>query len=579
MRLNTPVSNIEYELSDTETIVSTTDLQGNITYANPYFIQVSGFTEEELIGMPQNILRHPDMPVEAFADFWATLKDGLPWTGMVKNRRKNGDFYWVLANATPVMENGRPVGYMSVRTKPSRQQVNEATALYQQIRNGNPDRITIRHGVAVRTGVFAKLSALKDISLEQRIGWNLSFLICALVALTAVNLFFDGTMKGAGRAWLNALSAGAIASAFYFWYSLYNGVITPLKQAIKASQIMAGGDLTHEISTHLKDDIGQLLRSMRQLNVNLHSIVGDVRSNSEQISIATREIATGNMDLSGRTESQAAALEETASSMEELASTVQQNTDNAMQANKMAGDASLVAGKGGDIVAQVLTTMGEISSSSKKIVDIISMIEGIAFQTNILALNAAVEAARAGEQGRGFAVVAAEVRNLAQRSAAAAKEIKTLIDDSVDRVQEGSTQVAQAGQTMEEIVDSVKRVTDIMAEITAASQEQNSGIEQINQAITQMDQVTQQNAALVEEAAAAAASLQEQAGSLSEVVSVFKLDNGQVNYVAAPQRTATSKPRPAPAQPPRAKQALAAPQRKQLVAAGALAAGGGWETF
>lgn len=524
MRLNTPVSSIEYELSDTETIVSTTDLQGNITYANPYFILVSGYTEEELIGAPQNILRHPDMPVEAFADFWETIKDGLPWTGMVKNRCKNGDFYWVLANATPVMENGRPVGYMSVRTKPSRQQVDEATALYQKIRDGNPDRIAIRHGVAVRTGVFAKLSALKDISLEQRIGWNLGSLICALVALTAVNLFFDGTMKGAGRAWLTALSAGAIASAFYFWYSLYNSVITPLKQAIKASQIMAGGDLTHEISTHRKDDIGQLLRSMRQLNVNLHSIVGDVRSNSEQISIATREIATGNMDLSGRTESQAAALEETASSMEELASTVQQNTDNAMQANKMAGDASLVAGKGGDIVAQVLTTMGEISSSSKKIVDIISMIEGIAFQTNILALNAAVEAARAGEQGRGFAVVATEVRNLAQRSATAAKEIKQLIGVSVEKIEAGTELAEHAGITMREIIDSVERVSRIMSEISSASREQSSGIAQVNVAVTQMDEVTQQNAALVEQAASAAGSLQDQTVKVVQALTVFKLD-------------------------------------------------------
>ena len=223
--------------------------------------------------------------------------------------------------------------------------------------------------------------------------------------------------------------------------------------------------------------------------------------------------------------------------------------------------------------------MGAINTSSRKIVDIISVIEGIAFQTNILALNAAVEAARAGEQGRGFAVVAAEVRNLAQRSAAAAKEIKTLIDDSVDKVQEGSTQVAEAGKTMDEIVDSVKRVTDIMAEITAASQEQTSGIEQINQAITQMDQVTQQNAALVEEAAAAAASLQEQTSGLLHGVSVFKLDNHQLNHVAAPQRTAALKPRPAPKQPPRAKQAIAAPQRKLLAGAGALAAAGGWETF
>src|SRR5659263_214078 len=232
--------------------------------------------------------------------------------------------------------------------------------------------------------------------------------------------------------------------------------------------------------------------------------------------------------------------------MEQLGSQVKQNADSARQANQLALNASTVAVKGGEVVGQVVETMKGINDASHKISDIISVIDGIAFQTNILALNAAVEAARAGEQGRGFAVVAAEVRNLAQRSAAAAKEIKTLIGDSVDKVEEGSKQVAEAGKTMDEIVDSVKRVTDIMAEITAASQEQTSGIEQINQAITQMDQVTQQNAALVEEAAAAAASLQEQATNLSQVVSVFKLDNDQGNHVAAPQRTATSKPRPAP---------------------------------
>jgi methyl-accepting chemotaxis protein len=316
---------------------------------------------------------------------------------------------------------------------------------------------------------------------------------------------------------------------------------------------------------------GSLLHSLKRLVMVLQSTIGDIRNSTQSISVASGEIAQGSRDLSTRTEQQASSLEETAASMEELTSTVKQNADNARQANQLAVSASEVAVKGGSVVSQVVDTMGSINASSRKIVDIIGVIDGIAFQTNILALNAAVEAARAGEQGRGFAVVAAEVRNLAQRSAAAAKEIKTLIGDSVDKVEEGSKQVAQAGKTMDEIVDSVKRVTDIMAEITAASQEQTSGIEQINQAITQMDQVTQQNAALVEEAAAAAASLQEQAGSLSEVVSVFKLDNGQVNYVAEPQRTATSKPRPAPAQPPRAKQAIAAPQRKQLAGAGALA--------
>lgn len=523
MRLNTPVTDTEYQLSNTETIVSTTDLQGNITYANPYFIKVSGFTEQELIGASQNILRHPDMPVEAFVDLWATIKSGLSWTGMVKNRCKNGDYYWVHANVTPVMEDGCPVGYMSIRTKPSLQQVKEATILYQKIKAGNADNMTLSQGVAVETGVFAKLIALKDISLGQRIGWNLSFLIGVLVVLTVANLFFDRSI-GFGRAWLIGLSSVAIAGTCYFWYTLHRGVIMPLKQALTASQIMAGGDLTQDISIRGKDDMGQLLRSLRQLRVNLHSIVGEVRSNFEQISIATKEIAAGNVDLSGRTDSQASALEQTASSMEQLASTVQQNSGNAMQADEMASVASLVACKGGDIVSQVVTTMGEISTSSKKIVDIISIIEGIAFQTNILALNAAVEAARAGEQGRGFAVVAMEVRNLARHSATSAKEIKQLIAVSVDKVEAGTALASHAGITMQKIIDSIQGVSSIMHEIVSASSEQSSGIAQINVAVTQMDRVTQQNAALVEQAAAAAGSLQDQTLKVVLALTLFKLD-------------------------------------------------------
>jgi methyl-accepting chemotaxis protein len=305
-----------------------------------------------------------------------------------------------------------------------------------------------------------------------------------------------------------------------------------------------------------------------------------VRSGTDTIATASSQIAAGNHDLSSRTEEQASSLEETAASMEELTSTVKQNADNARQANQLAVSASSVAVKGGSVVAEVVGTMGAINASSRKIVDIIGVIDGIAFQTNILALNAAVEAARAGEQGRGFAVVAAEVRNLAQRSAAAAKEIKTLIDDSVSKVEEGSNQVAEAGKTMDEIVDSVKRVTDIMAEITAASQEQTSGIEQINQAITQMDQVTQQNAALVEEAAAAASSLQEQAANLSQVVSVFKMDRAQEQVAQHPQRT-VARPAATPKQPPQARKAIAAPQRKPVAPTGdlAMAGGGSWETF
>src|SRR5665647_960658 len=377
------------------------------------------------------------------------------------------------------------------------------------------------------------------------------------------------------------LMALALATAVFISWSLSRSISRGINTALVAAQSIGEGDLTHRVSTSSKDEIGQLLQALSTMQENLVKIVSDVRTGTDTIATASSQIAAGNLDLSSRTEEQASSLEETAASMEELTSTVKQNADNARQANQLAVSASSVAVKGGSVVSQVVDTMGSINASSRKIVDIIGVIDGIAFQTNILALNAAVEAARAGEQGRGFAVVAAEVRNLAQRSAAAAKEIKTLIGDSVDKVEEGSKQVAEAGKTMDEIVDSVKRVTDIMAEITAASQEQTSGIEQINQAITQMDQVTQQNAALVEEAAAAAGSLQEQASNLSEVVSVFKLDNEQANYVAAPQRTEAIKQRPAPMQAPRVKPAIAAPQRKQLANAGAgvLAAGGDWETF
>ena len=313
-----------------------------------------------------------------------------------------------------------------------------------------------------------------------------------------------------------------IGSGLTYW--IINGITGPLRSAVKVARAVADGDLTSRIETGRKDEIGELLSALHQMNESLQNIVGRCRSGIETIASASGQIASGNLDLSARTEQQAASLEETAASMEELTSTVKQNADNARQANQLAATASGVALEGGAVVSRVVVTMGSIHNSARKIVDIIAVIDGIAFQTNILALNAAVEAARAGEQGRGFAVVASEVRNLAQRSASAAKEIKTLIGDSVEKVDAGSKLVTEAGATMEQIVDSVKRVSDIMAEITAAGEEQSSGIEQVNQAIVQMDQVTQQNAALVEEAAAAAESLKEQTANLASVISVFKLD-------------------------------------------------------
>jgi methyl-accepting chemotaxis protein len=313
----------------------------------------------------------------------------------------------------------------------------------------------------------------------------------------------------------------AIGIAFSVW--LTAGITRPLHRAVAVARTVASGDLTSRIDVDSRDETGQLLQALADMNANILRIVRQVRAGTESIVSGTSQIAAGNTDLSQRTEEQASSLQQTAASMEELTSIVRQNADNARQASTLAVNASDIAEKGGDAAGKVAETMEEINGASRKVVDIIAVIEGIAFQTNILALNAAVEAARAGEQGRGFAVVAGEVRTLAQRSASAAKEIKALIGDSVDRVEKGSMQVTQAGQTMVEIVAAVKRVTDIMGEISAASAEQSAGIEQVNQAVTQMDTVTQQNAALVEEAAAAAGSLEEQAQRLKEAVSTFRL--------------------------------------------------------
>jgi methyl-accepting chemotaxis protein len=354
-------------------------------------------------------------------------------------------------------------------------------------------------------------------------------------------------------------------------WALKSSIVGPLVSAIGVARRVAKGDLTADVRVTSTDEVGQLLEALGDMNKALRGLVTDVIQGAGSIASASTEIADGNMELSSRTEQQASALEETASSMEELTSTVKQTSDNARQANQLAGSASDVAAKGGIVVRQVVETMASINTSSKKIVDIISVIDGIAFQTNILALNAAVEAARAGEEGRGFAVVAGEVRSLAQRSAAAAKEIKGLIDDSVGNVETGTALVAQAGTTMEEIVASITRVTDIMAEITSATSEQTMGIEQVNQAIAQMDQATQQNASLVEEAAAASETMQRQAADLAEAVRVFKLDDKPA-APAAPVKRAASVPAARPV-------VRAAPVRQQPRLATAKAAEESWEAF
>ncbi|WP_020654512.1 methyl-accepting chemotaxis protein [Massilia niastensis] len=436
--------------------------------------------------------------------------------------------------------------------------------------------IQIRH---IHAGAHEEARAFLNSEMRERLG-RLKGTIGELAAVQK-QLSTEGAIAAAQTyrstamlMWGCGAAALALAGVVAWWIS--RSITRPVTRALEVANTVAAGDLTSQIEVSTRDEAGQLLQALKTMNENLARTVGTVRTGTDTIAVAAAQVAAGSQDLSSRTEQQAGALEETASSMEELTSTVKQNADNARQANVLAEAASNVAERGGQVIGQVVGTMNEINTSATRIKDIIGVIDGIAFQTNILALNAAVEAARAGEQGRGFAVVATEVRSLAQRSAAAAKEIKTLIKDSTDKVATGSKLVAEAGATMGEIVGSVRRVTNIMSEITAASQEQTAGIEQINQAVVQMDEGTQQNAALVEEAAAAATSMQEQAAKLAEVVAGFHIGNAQA--LAASASTARSAP-----QPVRAPRVLAAGKpvltRTAAAKARTLAPAGEWEEF
>ena len=376
MRLNTPVVDSEFLVSDDLAIVSMTDLKGHINYANPYFIEASGYSEEELIGAPQNILRHPDMPASAFADLWATIKSGLPWMGLVKNRRKNGEYYWVQAIVTPIIENGVCVGYTSVRSKPSREQVTAATNLYK-IERENPGSVVLDRGRVVGTGRLARLKLAMRISLGQRIGIAFSLLLAVIGALGWVNLTSTALAESGLNIWLGGL-AGLAMVATALWLFLARTIVAPLQSVIKSTQAMAGGDLTGTFETSRPDEMGQLMRALYQLNTNLHSILGDIRNNFGSMLTATANIANGNVDLSERTDSQAASLEETAASMEELTSTVKLNADHSTRGTEVARKALGTADKGGAIMGKIVSTINDISESSVKISDIVGIINGIA---------------------------------------------------------------------------------------------------------------------------------------------------------------------------------------------------------
>lgn len=746
MKRNLPVTNNEVHMKDDEFIVSTTDLKGIITSVNRTFVEISGFSESELLGRNHNLVRHPDMPPAAFQDLWNTIKADKPWSGFVKNRCKNGDFYWVNANVTPVRVDGRITGYMSVRTRPTREQVDAAESLYRQLNAGKAtlepsmfakvagylknfgvrgwiygyavltlsmmasglymawaradfrlmavafagaalfvllgSNLLVRHLVrplATASRALAQMAEshfsdwiatdrddeagvmLQNLKSAQiRLGCNVNethivatevgrikraldtaganvmiadqdyniiyinesltgmlrhyaqdirselpdFDVDAIVGKSidifhknpahqrgilnsmtgtvnaevqvgnchlhiSANPIIDGSGKRIGTVaeWrdryqevvvgkeMQDIVSGAQRGDLSRRIDLTgkNGFILGLSEGINnllqvSEQVindtvnvlgaMARGDLTHTIATEYQGTFGQLKEDANATIAKLTEVLGEIRGGADTVLQGSHEIAQGNSNLSQRTEAQASSLEETASSMEEMTSTVRQNAENARRASQLATGARDQAENGGSVVGDAVKAMGEITASSRRIADIIGVIDEIAFQTNLLALNAAVEAARAGDQGRGFAVVASEVRNLAGRSATAAKEIKELIEDSVGKVDEGSELVNRSGAMLEEIVTSVKEVSNIIAEIASASQEQSDGIEQVNKAISQMDEMTQQNAALVEQAAAASEAMGEQAENLNRLVGFFRSGNDVKAAGRAERRTA-----------------------------------------
>jgi aerotaxis receptor len=519
MRVNSPVTGKEYLLPpDCESLVSVTDLKGRITFGNEAFVKVSGFEPSELLGQPHNIIRHPDMPEEAFRDMWDTIQRGLPWVGVVKNRRKNGDHYWVVANATPIRDGERITGYLSVRLAAKRSDIDAAEALYAKLRkqaSSSMGNMALRQGQLVSNSIFGRMKQ----SAQKLMPWRLIYFQVG----GGVTALLSGMYLSPWMATTITLVTVGITS--HWTLKL---VLRPLTQLLDDSRRIGAGDLAHTVTINSNGLTGNLQRALRQLQMNIRTIVSDARTDIDALKIVIQEIAAGNQDLSTRTESQASSLQLTTSSMEQITATAQRSAEFAHKGTEIAANTASVAHRSNEAVQAAAASMEVINESSKRINEIIQVVEGVAFQTNILALNAAVEAARAGEAGRGFAVVASEVRLLAHRTTAAAKEIKGHIQESEMRVSNGGTQVSDAKERVSDVLVSVDQVSGMLTEISNAAMEQQQGIGQVNEAVTQMDALTQQNAAMVEQLAASAQALSAQVETVLLSTRLFRLRRGEL---------------------------------------------------
>lgn len=515
----------EYVLPDDEVIITHTDPTSRITYANPAFLVSSQFSLEECLGQPQNIVRHPDMPKEAFRDLWATIRAGKSWTGIVKNRRKLGGFYWVRANITPMMERGRIVGYMSVRIKPTRYEIDQAQAAYAAIQAGN-SALRVREGRLVSTSIFGAARELLRPSLKKS-AWLFLGTPSAVLAGMAMR---SGLAEGFSVT--TALNAVAAMIALVGIAYLQQRVIRPLQSLHQATCQLLGGDTRSRIRDDGDACVASVAQALEQVRIKMDGVLKDNLAAAARFRDDARGVANSIAELSDRTTEHAASLEESAASLMQLTSSVARNSESTVAAARLA-QASLDSTRHGrEVVSHLNCAMSEISGSSQRIGEIVGIIDSIAFQTNLLALNAAVEAARAGEQGRGFAVVAEEVRNLAQRSAASAREIKSLIEASTATVGRGSQLADQAGEAMKQVVESVERVAGLISEIESVGREQVSGIEQINSAVSQMEQMTHSDALMAHSLTETAASLSDRSDEMLAVISAFSLQHSPALSVA-----------------------------------------------